>query len=62
MKRSSRRTANLQSEQPAASAAAPAAAESAEATQGTGLTLGWRVALFIWASGFACLLAYELLN
>jgi hypothetical protein len=34
---------------------------SAEAPK-PGLSLGWRVALFIWASAFVCLLAYELLN
>ncbi len=27
-----------------------------------GMSWGWRVALFLWASTFICLLAYELLN
>jgi len=36
--------------------------EPGEAPQGGGLTWGWRVALFIWASAFFCLLGYELLS
>ena len=26
------------------------------------MSWGWRVVLFLWASAFICLLAYELLN
>ena len=64
MKRSSRQAASIQREQPAADPAAPAdtAAAAVEAPKAAGMTWGWRVALFIWASAFVCLVAYELLT
>ncbi len=49
-------------QQEPAPSAAPADPASAEAPKTAGLTLPWRVALFIWASAFICLLAYELLT
>jgi hypothetical protein len=54
-----RPSANIQQEPPAA-ATEPAA--PAEAPKSAALTWGWRVALFIWACAFLCLVAYELLN
>ena len=64
MKRSERRAAGIQPAPaaPAPAAAAPADPAAAETVKGAGLTLGWRVALFIWASAFVCLLGYELLS
>ncbi len=47
---------------PAPAVVAPADAGSAEAPKAARPTLPWRVALFLWASAFICLLAYELLT
>ncbi len=64
MKRSARHAASIQSAPAAPEALAPADATAAiaDAPKNAGLTLGWRVALFIWASAFVCLLGYELLS
>ena len=35
---------------------------ASEAPKAAGISWGWRVALFLWATAFLCLLAYELLN
>ncbi len=47
---------------PAVAPADPASVGSAEEPKAAGLTLAWRVVLFIWASAFIFLLAYELLT
>jgi hypothetical protein len=44
---------------PPAGAATPAAPDAPKAAA---TSWGWRVALFLWATAFICLLAYELLN
>jgi hypothetical protein len=48
-------SANIQ-QAPAAPIVAPDAPKTA------GISRGWRVALFLWATAFVCLLLYELLN
>ena len=40
----------------------PVAAPPPEPAPAAGLSRGWRVALFIWASAFVGLVAYELLT
>ena len=40
----------------------PASTAEPEAPKPAGISWGWRVALFLWATAFVCLLAYELLN
>ena len=57
-----RQTVSIQQEAPAPAVVAPADAGSAEAPKAARPTLPWRVALFLWASAFICLLAYELLT
>jgi hypothetical protein len=49
------RSTNIQ-QTPLAPTAGPDAPKTA------GISWGWRVALFLWASAFICLMAYELLN
>jgi hypothetical protein len=50
----------IQPTPPAPPAAGPAA--PAEAPKAAGLSPGWRVALFVWATAFVFLLIYELLT
>ena len=52
------RSANIQQTPPIAVEAPPAP----DAPKTAGISRGWRVALFLWATAFVCLLAYELLN
>jgi hypothetical protein len=52
------RLANIQQAPQGAVEAPPAP----EAPKTAGISWGWRVALFLWATAFICLLAYELLN
>jgi hypothetical protein len=40
----------------------PTATAAPDAPKTAGISWGWRVALFLWATAFICLLAYELLN
>jgi hypothetical protein len=44
---------------PAAAAGAAPAQAPAEASEAPALTLGWRVALVVWALGFGGLMLYE---
>ena len=52
------RSANIQQAPPATVETPPAP----DAPKTAGVSWGWRVALFLWATAFICLLAYELLN
>jgi hypothetical protein len=52
------RSANIQ-QAPAVGSEAP---PLQDAPVTAGISWGWRVALFLWATAFICLLAYELLN
>jgi hypothetical protein len=58
------RSANITQTPPAGAGGAPAPAPTAapDAPKTAGISWGWRVALFLWATAFICLLAYELLN
>ncbi len=47
---------------PPAAPVDPSSAVQTEAPNAAGLSRGWRVAFFMWASAFICLLIYELLN
>jgi len=49
---------SIQQEAPAVAPAEP----PAEAPKAGGLSRGWRVALFVWATAFVFLLIYELLT
>jgi hypothetical protein len=42
--------------------APPTPTAAPDAPKTAGISWGWRVALFLWATAFICLLAYELLN
>jgi hypothetical protein len=42
--------------------ALPAPTAAPDAPKTAGISWGWRVTLFLWATAFICLLAYELLN
>jgi hypothetical protein len=53
------RSANITQAPPAG---APAPTTAPDAPKTAGMSWGWRVALFLCATAFICLLAYELLN
>ncbi len=50
------RSANITQAPPLESPGAP------DAPKAGAISRGWRVALFLWATAFVCLLLYELLN
>ena len=52
------RSANIQQAPPGVMETPPAP----DVPKPAGVSWGWRVALFLWATAFVCLLAYELLN
>jgi hypothetical protein len=56
------RSVNITQAPPAGAGGAPAPTAAPDAPRAAGISWGWRVALFLWATAFIWLLAYELLN
>jgi hypothetical protein len=56
------RSANIPQAPPPVAGALPAPTAAPDAPKMAGISWGWRVTLFLWATAFICLLVYELLN